>query len=206
MEKNSKYRYFYHFVILFIVFLNHHSLYAANITFWDKTKSLGVEVKLPYWALEKDVSSTEENGIKEDGNLYNNVKIYKPSSKPKNWSHFFSIQIESGMEDPVAVFKDLQVGAYINYCKSNSLAFNLIKESSDQIVFSVFCGKYKHDISKGEVAVYSMIKHKSFFVKIFHQWRGGQMDINDSSSWNTSKEEMTNIIKDISSIKIHFKK
>jgi len=206
MEKNSKYRFFYQFIILLMFFLNHHSLYAANITFWDKTKSLGVEVKLPDWTLGKDVSSTEENGIKEDGNLYNNVKIYQPSGKPKKWSQFFSIQIESEMEDPVGVFKDLQVGAYINYCKSNSLAFNLIKESSDQVVFSVFCGKYKHDISKGEVAVYSMIKHKSFFVKIFHQWRSNKMDINDSSSWNTSKEEITSIIKYISSLKIHYKK
>ncbi len=74
------------------------------------------------------------------------------------------------------------------------------------MVFSVLCENYKHQKNKGEVAAYSMIKFKSYFVKVFHQWKSSQMNINDKSTWNTSDKEISKVIKDISSLKIHFKK
>ena len=45
------------------------SLVAENITFWNPSNNIGVEVAIPDWALEKKVVSKTENGIKEEGML-----------------------------------------------------------------------------------------------------------------------------------------
>ena len=114
------------------------SLAAESLTFWNPSKSIGVEVVIPSWALEKKVVSKTENGIKEDGKLYSNIKIYQYDDDPSIWKKFFSIQIEEGVSDPIRVFKDIQLDVYLNYCNRESLKYNLVKETNEQIVFNIF--------------------------------------------------------------------
>ena len=81
--------------------------------------------------------SKTENGIKEDGKLYSNIKIYQYDDDPSIWEKFFSIQIEEGVSDPIRVFKDIQLDVYLNYCYRESLKYNLVKETNEQIVLSL---------------------------------------------------------------------
>ena len=180
------------------------SLAAEDITFWNPSKNIGVEVAIPDWTLEKKVVSKTENGIKEDGQLYSNIKVYQYDDDPSIWKKFFSIQIEEGVSDPIRVFKDIQLDVYLNFCYRESLKYNPVKETSEQIVFNIFCPEYIKDKSKGEIAVFSMVRFKNYFVKIFQQWRGEKMLANDRSTWVANDAELIEAIKSLSSINIKF--
>ncbi len=180
------------------------SIEAQNLTFWNPSKNIGVEVSIPGWALEKKVVSKTENGIKEDGKLYSNIKIYKYDDDPSIWKNFFSIQIEEGISDPIRIFKDIQLDVYLNYCYRESLKYNLIKETSEQIVFNIFCPEYIKNKSTGEIAIFSMVRFKNYFVKIFQQWRGEKMLANDRSTWVANDAELIAVIKSLSSVNIKF--
>jgi len=180
------------------------NLVAESLTFWNPSKNIGVEVVIPDWALEKKVVSKTENGIKEDGKLYSNIKIYEYDDDPSIWKKFFSIQIEEGVIDPIRVFKDIQLDVYLNYCSHESLKYNLVKETNEQIVFNIFCPEYIKNKSTGEIAVFSMVRFKSYFVKIFQQWRGEKMLANDRSTWVANDAELIEAIKSLSSLNIKF--
>ena len=180
------------------------SIAAENLTFWNPSKNIGVEVLIPDWALEKKVISKTENGIKEDGKIYSNIKIYQYDDDPSMWKNFFSIQIEEGVDDPIRVFKDIQLDVYLNYCYRESLKYNLVKETNEQVVFNIFCPEYKKNKSTGEIAVFSMVRFKNYFVKIFQQWRGKNMMENDRSTWVTNDAELIEAIKSLSSLNIKF--
>ena len=187
-----------------ITFLIVENLAAQNLTFWNPSKNIGIEVMVPAWALEKKVVSKTENGIKEDGKLYSNIKIYEYDDDPSIWKKFFSIQIEEGVSDPIRVFKDIQLDVYLNYCYRESLKYNPVKETSEQIVFNIFCPEYIENKSMGEIAVFSMVRFKNFFVKIFQQWRGERMLANDRSTWVANDAELTEAVKSLSSLNIKF--
>ena len=187
-----------------ITFLIAENLVAESLTFWNPSKNIGVEVVIPDWALEKKVVSKTENGIKEDGKLYSNIKIYKYDDNPLIWKKFFSIQIEEGVIDPIRVFKDIQLDVYLNYCSRESLKYNLVKETNEQIVFNIFCPEYIKNKSTGEIAVFSMVRFKNYFVKIFQQWRGEKMLANDRSTWVANDAELIEAIKSLSSLNIKF--
>ena len=180
------------------------SLAAESLTFWNPSKNIGVEVVIPNWTLEKKVVSKTENGIKEDGQLYANIKVYQYDDDPSIWKKFFSIQIEEGVSDPIRVFKDIQLDVYLNYCDRESLKYNPVKETSEQIVFNIFCPEYLKNKSTGEIAVFSMVRFKNYFVKIFQQWRGEKMLANDRSTWVANDAELIEAIKSLSSLNIKF--
>ena len=180
------------------------SLAAESLTFWNPSKNIGVEVVIPNWTLEKKVVSKTENGIKEDGQLYSNIKVYQYDDDPSIWKKFFSIQIEEGVSDPIRVFKDIQLDAYLNYCYHESLKYNPVKETNEQIVFNIFCPEYIKNKSTGEIAVFSMVRFKNYFVKIFQQWRGEKMLANDRSTWVANDAELIEAIKSLSSLNIKF--
>ncbi len=181
------------------------SLAAESLTFWNPSENVGVEVVIPAWALEKKVVSKTENGIKEDGRLFSSIKIYQYNDDPSIWKKFFSIQIEEGVSDPIRVFKDIQLDAYLNYCYRENLKYNLVKESNEHIVFNIFCPEYIKNKSTGEIAVFSMVRFKNYFVKIFQQWRGEKMLANDRSTWVTNDAELIEAIRSLSSLNIKFK-
>ncbi len=187
-----------------ITFLIVENLAAQNLTFWNPSKNIGIDVMVPAWALEKKVVSKTENGIKEDGKLYSNIKIYQFDDDPLMWKKFFSIQIEEGVDDPIRVFKDIQLDVYLNYCYRESLKYNLVKETNEQIVFNIFCPEYIKKKSTGEIAVFSMVRFKNYFVKIFQQWRGEKMLANDRSTWVANDAELVEAIKSLSSLNIKF--
>ena len=187
-----------------ITFLIAESLVAERLTFWNPSKNIGVEVVIPDWTLEKKVVSKTENGIKEDGKLYSNIKIYQYNDDPSIWKKFFSIQIEEGVIDPIRVFKDIQLDVYLNYCSHESLKYNLVKETNEQIVFNIFCPEYIKHKTNGEIAVFSMVRFKNYFVKIFQQWRGEKMLANDRSTWVANDAELVEAIKSLSSLNIKF--
>ena len=187
-----------------ITFLIVENLAAQNLTFWNPSKNIGIEVMVPAWALEKKVVSKTENGIKEDGKLYSNIKIYQFDDDPLMWKKFFSIQIEEGVDDPIRVFKDIQLDVYLNHCYRESLKYNLVKETNEQIVFNIFCPEYIKKKSTGEIAVFSMVRFKNYFVKIFQQWRGEKMLANDRSTWVANDAELVEAIKSLSSLNIKF--
>ena len=187
-----------------ITFLIVENLAAQNLTFWNPSKNIGIEVMVPAWALEKKVVSKTENGIKEDGKLYSNIKIYQFDDDPLMWKKFFSIQIEEGVDDPIRVFKDIQLDVYLNHCYRESLKYNLVKETNEQIVFNIFCPEYIKNKSTGEIAVFSMVRFKNYFVKIFQQWRGEKMLANDRSTWVANDAELVEAIKSLSSLNIKF--
>ena len=180
------------------------SLAAENLTFWNPSNTIGVEVVIPDWALEKKVVSKTENGIKEDGKLYSNIKIYQFDDDHSTWRKFFSIQIEEGVNDPIRVFKDIQLDVYLKYCYRESLKYNLVKETNEQIVFNILCPEYIKNKSTGEIAVFSMVRFKNYFVKIFQQWRGEKMLANDRSTWVANEAELIEAIKSLSSLNIKF--
>tara|TARA_B100000614_G_C14470571_1_gene462330 strand:+ start:434 stop:1063 length:630 start_codon:yes stop_codon:yes gene_type:complete len=192
-------------ILMFLItFLIVENLAAQNLTFWNPSKNIGIEVMVPAWALEKKVVSKTENGIKEDGKLYSNIKIYQFDDDPLMWKKFFSIQIEEGVDDPIRVFKDIQLDVYLNYCYRESLKYNLVKETNEQIVFNIFCPEYIKKKSTGEIAVFSMVRFKNYFVKIFQQWRGEKMLVNDRSTWVANDAELVDAIKSLSSLNIKF--
>ena len=192
-------------ILMFLItFLIVENLAAQNLTFWNPSKNIGIEVMVPPWALEKKVVSKTENGIKEDGKLYSNIKIYQFDDDPLMWKKFFSIQIEEGVDDPIRVFKDIQLDVYLNYCYRESLKYNLVKETNEQIVFNIFCPEYIKKKSTGEIAVFSMVRFKNYFVKIFQQWRGEKMLANDRSTWVANDAELTEAVKSLSSLNIKF--
>ena len=192
-------------ILMFLItFLIVENLAAQNLTFWNPSKNIGIEVMVPAWALEKKVVSKTENGIKEDGKLYSNIKIYQFDDDPLMWKKFFSIQIEEGVDDPIRVFKDIQLDVYLNYCYRESLKYNLVKETNEQIVFNIFCPEYIKTKSTGEIAVFSMVRFKNYFVKIFQQWRGEKMLANDRSTWVANDAELVDAIKSLSSLNIKF--
>ena len=192
-------------ILMFLItFLIVENLAAQNLTFWNPSKNIGIEVMVPAWALEKKVVSKTENGIKEDGKLYSNIKIYQFDDDPLMWKKFFSIQIEEGVDDPIRVFKDIQLDVYLNYCYRESLKYNLVKETNEQIVFNIFCPEYIKKKSTGEIAVFSMVRFKNYFVKIFQQWRGEKMLVNDRSTWVANDAELVEAIKSLSSLNIKF--
>ena len=192
-------------ILMFLItFLIVENLAAQNLTFWNPSKNIGIEVMVPPWALEKKVVSKTENGIKEDGKLYSNIKIYQFEDDPLMWKKFFSIQIEEGVDDPIRVFKDIQLDVYLNYCYRESLKYNLVKETNEQIVFNIFCPEYIKKKSTGEIAVFSMVRFKNYFVKIFQQWRGEKMLANDRSTWVANDAELVEAIKSLSSLNIKF--
>jgi len=191
-------------LMFLITFLIVENLAAQNLTFWNPSKNIGIEVMVPAWALEKKVVSKTENGIKEDGKLYSNIKIYQFDDDPLMWKKFFSIQIEEGVDDPIRVFKDIQLDVYLNYCYRESLKYNLVKETNEQIVFNIFCPEYIKKKSTGEIAVFSMVRFKNYFVKIFQQWRGEKMLANDRSTWVANDAELVEAIKSLSSLNIKF--
>ena len=180
------------------------NLIAEDLTFWNPSKNIGVEVSIPVWALDEKVVSKTENGIKEDGKLYSNIKIYQYGDNPSLWEKFFSIQIEEGVKDPLEVFKDIQLSVYLNYCNRDSLKYNLLKQTNEQVVFNIFCPEYKKNKSIGEIAVFSMVRFKNYFVKIFQQWRGENMLANDRSTWVANDAELIEAIKSLSSLNIKF--
>ena len=180
------------------------NLVAESLTFWNPSKNIGVEVLVPIWTLEEKVVSKTENGIKEDGKIYSNIKIYQYEDNPSRWKKFFSIQIEEGVKDPINVFKNIQLSVYLNYCNRESLKYNLIKETNEQIVFNIFCPEYIKNKSTGEIAVFSMVRFKNYFVKIFQQWRGEKMLANDRSTWVANDVELIETIKSLSSLNIKF--
>ena len=180
------------------------NLVAKDLTFWNPSKNIGVEVSIPVWALDEKVVSKTENGIKEDGKLYSNIKIYQYEDNPSRWKKFFSVQIEEGVEDPIKVFKDIQLSVYLNYCNRDSLKYNLLKQTNEQVVFNIFCPEYKKNKSIGEIAVFSMVRFKNYFVKIFQQWRGEKMLANDRSTWVANDAELIEAIKSLSSLNIKF--
>ena len=190
-------------ILMFLItFLIVENLTAKNLTFWNPSKNIGIEVIVPAWALEKKVVSKTENGIKEDGKLYSNIKIYQFDDDPLMWKKFFSIQIEEGVDDPIRVFKDIQLDVYLNYCYRESLKYNLVKETNEQIVFNIFCPEYIKNKSTGEIAVFSMVRFKNYFVKIFQQWRGEKMLANDRSTWVANDAELVEALKSLSSLNI----
>ena len=191
-------------LIFLITSLIASNLVAENLTFWNPSKNIGVEVSIPVWALEEKVESKTENGIKEDGKLYSNIKIYQYEDNPSRWKKFFSIQIEEGVNDPIKVFKDIQLSVYLNYCNRDSLKYNLLKETNEQIVFNIFCPEYEKKRSNGEIAVFSMVRFKTYFVKTFQQWRGEKMLANDRSTWVANDAELIEAIKSLSSLNIKF--
>ena len=192
-------------ILMFLItFLIVENLAAQNLTFWNPSKNIGIEVMVPAWALEKKVVSKTENGIKEDGKLYSNIKIFQFDDDPLMWKKFFSIQIEEGVDDPIRVFKDIQLDVYLNYCYRESLKYNLVKETNEQIVFNIFCPEYIKKKSTGEIAVFSMVRFKNYFVKIFQQWRGERMLANDRSTWVANDAELTEAVKSLSSLNIKF--
>ena len=191
-------------LVFLTFFLLASSLPAENLTFWNPSKNIGVEVSIPAWALEKKVVSKTENGIKEDGKLYSNIKIYQYDDNPSIWEKFFSIQIEEEVSDTIRVFKDIQLDVYLNYCVRESLKYNLVKQTSEQIVFNIFCPEYIKNKSNGEIAVFSMVRFKNYFVKIFQQWRGENMLANDKSTWVANDVELIETIKSLSSLNIKF--
>ena len=192
-------------ILMFLItFLIVENLAAQNLTFWNPSKNIGIEVMVPAWALEKKVVSKTENGIKEDGKLYSNIKIFQFDDDPLMWKKFFSIQIEEGVDDPIRVFKDIQLDVYLNYCYRESLKYNLVKETNEQIVFNIFCPEYIKKKSTGEIAVFSMVRFKNYFVKIFQQWRGERMLANDRSTWVANDAELVDAIKSLSSLNIKF--
>ena len=191
-------------LIFLITSLIAPNLVAENLTFWNPSKNIGVEVSIPVWALEEKVESKTENGIKEDGKLYSNIKIYQYEDNPSLWKKFFSIQIEEGIEDPIEVFKDIQLSVYLNYCNRESLKYKLLKQTNEQIVFNIFCPEYKKNKSTGEIAVFSMVRFKKYFVKIFQQWRGERMLAIDRSTWVANDAELIEAIKSLSSLNIKF--
>ena len=180
------------------------NLVAESLTFWNPSKNIGVEVLVPIWTLQEKVVSKTENGIKEDGKIYSNIKIYQYEDNPSRWKKFFSIQIEEGVKDPINVFKDIQLSVYLNYCNRESLKYNLIKETNEQVVFNMFCPEYKKNKSTGEIAVFSMVRFKNYFVKIFQQWRGEKMLASDRSTWVANDAELIAAIKSLSSLNIKF--
>ena len=191
-------------LIFLITSLIASNLVAENLTFWNPSKNIGVEVSIPVWTLEEKVVSKTENGIKEDGKLYSNIKIYQYGDNPSLWEKFFSIQIEEGVKDPLEVFKDIQLSVYLNYCNRDSLKYNLFKQTNEQVVFNIFCPEYKKNKSIGEIAVFSMVRFKNYFVKIFQQWRGEKMLANDRSTWVANDAELIEAIKSLSSLNIKF--
>ena len=191
-------------LIFLVTSLIASNLVAENLTFWNPSKNIGVEVSIPIWALDEKVVSKTENGIKEDGKLYSNIKIYQYGDNPSLWEKFFSIQIEEGVEDPIKAFKDIQLSGYLNYCNRDSLKYNLLKETNEQVVFNIFCPEYKKNKSTGEIAVFSMVRFKNYFVKTFQQWRGENMLANDRSTWVANDAELIEAIKSLSSLNIKF--
>ena len=191
-------------LIFLITSLIASNLVAEDLTFWNPSKNIGVEVSIPVWALDEKVVSKTENGIKEDGKLYSNIKIYQYGDNPSLWEKFFSIQIEEGVKDPLEVFKDIQLSVYLNYCNRDSLKYNLLKQTNEQVVFNIFCPEYKKNKSIGEIAVFSMVRFKTYFVKIFQQWRGENMLENDRSTWVANDAELIEAIKSLSSLNIKF--
>ena len=182
------------------------SLSAESLTFWNPTKKIGVEVLIPGWVLQEKVVSKTENGIKKNGKLYSNIKIFKYDNNPSVWTNFFSIQIEEEIDDDMEVFKDIQFQVYADYCNRDSLRFNILKETAEQLVFTAFCPEYNKNKSNGEIAVFSMVRFKSYFVKTFQQWRGKKMLANDKSTWAADEGELKKSIKSLSSINIKFTK
>ena len=187
-----------------ITSLKASNLVAESLTFWNPSKNIGVEVLVPIWTLQEKVVSKTENGIKEDGKIYSNIKIYQYEDSPSRWKKFFSIQIEEGVKDPINVFKDIQLNVYLNFCNRESLKYNLIKETDEQVVFNMFCPEYKKNKSTGEIAVFSMVRFKNYFVKIFQQWRGEKMLASDRSTWVANDTELIAAIKSLSSLNIKF--
>ena len=180
------------------------NLVAESLTFWNPSKNIGVEVLVPIWTLQEKVVSKTENGIKGDGNVYSNIKIYQYGDNSSRWKKFFSIQIEEGVKDPINVFKDIQLDVYLNYCNRKSLKYNLIKETDEQVVFNMFCPEYKKNKSTGKIALFSMVRFKNYFVKIFQQWRGEKMLASDRSTWVANDTELIAAIKSLSSLNIKF--
>ena len=187
-----------------IIFLIASNLVAENLTFWNPSKKIGVEIKIPAWTLEEKVVSKTENGIKEDGKLYSNIRIYQYDENPSMWEKFFSIQIEEDVKDPIQVFSDIQLRAYLKYCNRESLKYNVLKETNKQVVFNIFCPEYIKNKSTGEIAVFSMVRFKTYFVKTFQQWRGGKMLANDRSTWVASDKELIEALESLSSLNIKF--
>jgi len=72
------------------------SLAAESLTFWNPSKNIGVEVVIPNWTLEKKVVSKTENGIKEDGQLYSNIKVYQYDDDPSIWKNFSQFKLKRG--------------------------------------------------------------------------------------------------------------
>ena len=62
--------------------------------------------------------------------------------------------------------------------------------------------EYIKNKSTGEIAVFSMVRFKNYFVKIFQQWRGEKMLANDRSTWVANDAELIEAIKSLSSLNI----
>ena len=52
--------------------------------------------------------------------------------------------------------------------------------------------------------MFSMVRFKNYFVKIFQQWRGEKMLANDRSTWVANDAELVEAIKSLSSLNIKF--
>ena len=132
-----------------ITFLIAENLVAESLTFWNPSNNIGVEVVIPDWALEKKVVSKTENGIKEDGKLYSNIKVYQYDDDPSIWKKFFSIQIEEGVNDAIRVFKDIQLDVYLNYCYRESLKYDLVKDLHVRITIYDLLGNTIKNLFEG---------------------------------------------------------
>ena len=78
------------------------------------------------------------------------------------------------------------------------LALDILKEKRDKLK------EYIENKSTGEIAVFSMVRFKNYFVKIFQQWRGEKMLANDRSTWVANDAELIEAIKSLSSLNIKF--
>ena len=77
-------------------------------------------------------------------------------------------------------------------------------EPEEKTIINIFCPEYIKNKSTGEIAVFSMVRFKNYFVKIFQQWRGEKMLANDRSTWVANDAELIEAIKSLSSLNIKF--
>ena len=94
--------------------------------------------------------------------------------------------------NPNGVIYDTQI------LKDNTILLRVLT-NDEKYSESVFINK-----STGEIAVFSMVKFRKYFVKIFQQWRGEKMLANDRSTWVANDAELIEAIKSLSSLNIKF--
>ncbi|MGH1412202.1 MAG: hypothetical protein ACRBB0_01840 [Pelagimonas sp.] len=148
----------------------------------------------------KDFETARQNGKSANGTNFFLLEFIPKGESFSNWSQLYAITAETPLSGTVEAYLDGQIRTYKKACTKIGVQ-KLVKKRTNQVAV-ILCEAYRHQPSKGEIAVFSYVKTDKTLIKHYHHTRSKAFKLSNRTSIPLSSREVLDIADRLGDLKL----